>query len=98
MAPLVGYEPDAAVLGAEFFVMGFVEGQVPIENPLYTRSGFFVDAAPADRGRMISHGLGVLARIHAIDWQQAELDWLYTPGACPGAAYQLEVWERYARA
>ena len=44
VAPLVGYEPDPAVLGAAFFVMGFVEGQVPIENPLYTKAGFFVEA------------------------------------------------------
>jgi aminoglycoside phosphotransferase (APT) family kinase protein len=97
IAPLVGYEADPAVLGAPFFVMGFVEGQVPIENPLYTRSGFFVEATPADRRRMISNGLGVLARLHAIDWQQAELEWLCTRGATPGSAYQLEVWEQYAR-
>jgi aminoglycoside phosphotransferase (APT) family kinase protein len=97
IAPLVGYEADPAVLGAPFFVMGFVEGQVPIENPLYTRAGFFVDATAADRRRMISDGLGVLARLHAIDWQQAGLHWLFAPGAEPGAAYQLDVWERYAR-
>ena len=98
VAPLVGYEPDPAVLGAAFFVMGFVEGQVPIENPLYTTAGFFVEAAPADRRRMISDGLRTLARIHSVDWHAAQLDWLSAPGARPGAARQLEVWETYARA
>ena len=49
LAPLLGYEPDPGVLGAPFFVMEFVDGQVPIENPLYTRTGFFVEATPAER-------------------------------------------------
>jgi len=98
LAPLIGYEADPAVLGAPFFVMGFVDGKVPIENPLYTQAGFFVDASPAERGAMIADGLGVLARLHTVDWRQAELGWLFTPGARPGAAYQLDVWERYARA
>src|SRR4051812_19415343 len=30
IAPLYGYEDSAAVLGAPFFVMGFVDGVVPI--------------------------------------------------------------------
>jgi aminoglycoside phosphotransferase (APT) family kinase protein len=98
VAPLVGYEGDPLVLGAPFFVMGFVEGQVPIENPLYTQTGFFVDASPAERAGMIADGLAVLARLHSVDWRQAGLDWLVTPGSRPGSEYQLEVWERYARA
>ena len=30
LAPLHGYESDPGVLGGEFFVMGFVDGQVPV--------------------------------------------------------------------
>ena len=46
LAPLVGYESDPSVLGSPFFVMGYVAGQVPIENPAYTQEGFFADASP----------------------------------------------------
>jgi aminoglycoside phosphotransferase (APT) family kinase protein len=98
LARLVGYEADPAVLRAPFFVMGYVDGEVPIENPLYTRSGFFVDATPDERASMITEGLGVLARLHAVDWEAAGLGWLVPPGVHPGIARQLEIWERYARA
>ena len=97
VAPLVGYEADPAVLGAPFFVMGFVEGQVPIENPAYTREGFFVDAAPEQRRAMIEDGLRVLAAVHATDWRAAGLDWLVPEGVTPGSAAQLDLWYDYAQ-
>jgi aminoglycoside phosphotransferase (APT) family kinase protein len=96
LAPLVGYEPDPGVLGAPFFVMGFVEGVVPLENPIYTSSGFFTEAQPADRRRMLDDGLGVLARVHAVDWRAAQLEWLVAPGTTPGIGTQVELWERTA--
>jgi aminoglycoside phosphotransferase (APT) family kinase protein len=96
LAPLVGYEPDLGVLGAPFFVMGFVDGVVPLENPIYTTSGFFTDAAPEDRRRMLDDGLGVLARVHTIDWRAARLEWLVAPGTTPGIATQVALWERTA--
>ena len=43
LAPLYGYESDATILGQPFFVMGFVEGDVMVENPPYAFEGFFVD-------------------------------------------------------
>ena len=52
VAPLVGYEADAAVLGAPFFVMGFVDGEVPIESPPYPR-------------RRLLHGGGAGRAAHA---------------------------------
>lgn len=97
VAPLLGYERDPAVLGQPFYVMAFVEGVVPIENPLYTTEGFFVDASPTDRRRMIEAGLRVLAELHAVDYVAAGLDWLVPPGVTPGSANQLDLWEQYCR-
>ncbi len=96
VAPLIGYEPDPDVLGAPFFVMHFVDGDVPIENPIYTQAGFFVDAAPEIRARMIDDGLRTLANVHAVDWQAVHLAWLVPPGAAPGLDAQLDLWEGYA--
>ncbi|MEZ5166610.1 MAG: hypothetical protein R2695_08975 [Acidimicrobiales bacterium] len=42
--PLVGYEPDPSVLGSPFFVMGFVGGEIPREDPNYVVEGFYVGA------------------------------------------------------
>jgi aminoglycoside phosphotransferase (APT) family kinase protein len=98
VAAIVGYEPDRAILGAPFFVMTFVDGQVPIESPIYTQTGFFADATPDERRRLIDDGLAVMAGVHALDWRAAGLDWLVPADATPGVVTQLELWERYARA
>jgi aminoglycoside phosphotransferase (APT) family kinase protein len=97
VAPILGYEPDPAVIGTPFFVMDFVEGDVPAVQPPYSASGFFADARPEQRSRMISNGLEVLAEIHRIDWQKARLQWLLPSGEQPTLARQLTIWERCGR-
>ena len=95
LAGLIGYEADASVLGAPFFVMEFVEGVTPILEPLYTQEGFFFDASAEDRTRMTHNGLQLLAELHTTDWRSAGLDWLVPPGTTPGTRAQIEVWERF---
>ena len=95
LAPLHGYEPDPEVLGAPFFVMGFVEGQVPVESPMYTLEGFFTEIPPHHRRSMIDDGVAVLAAIHGIDWQVAGLGWL-TEGHDPTVRRQLDLWTQYS--
>jgi aminoglycoside phosphotransferase (APT) family kinase protein len=95
LAPLLGFEPDPAVLGTPFFVMGFVEGEVPVLDPAYTKEGFFFDAKDQERHRMLESGLSALADFHRIDWQQAGFDWLVPPGTTPGASAQTELWASF---
>jgi len=83
IAPLIGYEADASVVGAPFFVMGFVPGEIPRENPIYTQQGFFAEAAPEERRRLVEDGLRVLADIHRIDARAANFDWLVDEKASP---------------
>jgi aminoglycoside phosphotransferase (APT) family kinase protein len=96
LAPLVGFERDAALLGAPFFVMGFVEGVVPNVVPPYAAQGFFAEAKPAERTRLVDDGLRVLAQLHALDWRAAGFGWLTPPGVTPGTLRQLELWQQYA--
>jgi aminoglycoside phosphotransferase (APT) family kinase protein len=98
MCPIVGYEPDPAVLGQPFFVMGFVEGRVPSDVPRYTVEGFLLDEATRDeRRRLVSTGLEAMARVHAIDWRAADLGWLDASGAGdPTLAVQLDLYRRFA--
>jgi aminoglycoside phosphotransferase (APT) family kinase protein len=96
LAPLIGFERDARVIGAPFFVMGFVDGVVPSVMPPYAAQGFFADAKPEERARLIDDGLRVLAQIHAVDWRAAGFGWLTPPGVTPGTLRQLGLWERYA--
>ena len=92
MCPLVGFEADTAVLGQPFFVMGFVEGVIPADVPRYSEAGFLVDdATPEERTRMVRTGLQAMAKVHAIDWREAGLEWLDVSGSGqPTQAVQLE--------
>jgi aminoglycoside phosphotransferase (APT) family kinase protein len=96
LAALVGYEADATLLGQPFFVMDFVGGDVPNENPPYTSEGFFTQISPQTRSSMLRNGLEVLARLHTVDWRELGLDWLVAPGATPGTDAQLAIWRRHA--
>ena len=95
LAPLIGYEADPSVLGTPFYVMGFVDGVVPIEAPMYTLEGWFTTITPQQRSTMIEDGVRVLTRVHAFDWQAAGLEWLIPKGAAPTTARQLDVWDEY---
>lgn len=66
--PLVGYEADAAVLGSDFYVMGFRDGRIPPDNPPMMITGWLKDeTTPAQRTKMWASAVDVLARIHRID-------------------------------
>ena len=93
LAPLHGYEADPSVLGGEFFVMGFVDGQVPVENPMYTLEGWFLDLRPEQRTAMIEDGVRRLAAVHAVDWPRA--GFLLPEGAHPTTRRQLDLWHDY---
>jgi aminoglycoside phosphotransferase (APT) family kinase protein len=97
LAGLIGYEPDPQVLGAPFYVMRHIEGQVPVEDPIYTKEGFFTEASPKQRRRLVEGGLRVLAEIHRVDWKAAEFEWLVPPGEAPDALRQLTLWEDYGQ-
>lgn len=92
LARVVGDEPDPSVLGAPFFVMEYVDGLVPIEDPPCTREGFYAEASPEARSTMIGDGLRVLADLHDIFWRGTDLEVLDPPGTTPGARRQREIW------
>ena len=90
-APMIGYEADASVLGAPFFVMGFVGGHVPVEDPALSRPPVSSSTSrPADRTAMIERDSPRWRMLHTVDWRAAELDFLVPPGVTPGLAAQLD--------
>jgi aminoglycoside phosphotransferase (APT) family kinase protein len=93
VAESLGLESDPQVLGVPFFVMRHVQGDVPGESPPYTLSGFFVDASPDERSRLLSAGLQVLASVHEADIDDPGLVMLHTRDVQHGPGRQLEVWE-----
>ena len=96
--PVVAYEGDLSVLDRPFFVMEFVAGEIPADVPRYSQAGFLVDEAkPADRERMVFDGIDKMAEIAALDWQQADLDWLdASQGTGARFARQIDVYRDFA--
>jgi aminoglycoside phosphotransferase (APT) family kinase protein len=96
LPPVHWFEDDESVLGAPFFVMGKVEGNVPADNPPYTQTGWLLDVAtPAVRTRVVESGLDALTRIHQADWRKLELDFLDKPQYGPtGIDQQIAYYER----
>lgn len=80
------YETDASVLGAPFFVMDEVQGQVPPDNPPYHMAGWLFDVSPEHRARLWWGAIDAMADLHRLDWRAVELDFL-TGGLAEGLAY-----------
>jgi len=88
-----GYEGDASLLGAPFFVMERIEGQVPGDQPHWQIAGFVHDASPERRRAMWEDAVQVLAALHQVE--PARFPFL--AGECPtsGLADHLAWWRRY---
>jgi aminoglycoside phosphotransferase (APT) family kinase protein len=95
LASVLGYESSPDVIGAPFFVMDYVDGEVPLVSPSYAQQGFFVDASSSQRRRMIEEGINVLAELHTLDWNRHGLGWLLPPGERPTGPRQLRIWRDF---
>lgn len=90
-------EEDATILGAPFFVMERKEGQIPLDDPVFTMTGWVLDLSPERRARLCDNAAQVLADIHAIDWETLDLGFLTSPerGATPLDQLLVELGEFY---
>jgi aminoglycoside phosphotransferase (APT) family kinase protein/putative sterol carrier protein len=89
-------EEGSDCMGAPFYVMERLFGQLPQDYPSYHGSGMVFEALPAERADMWWGSLETLARIHKLDWRQLGLDFLGAPGGGSDPIdRQLAYWERY---
>jgi len=65
--PVHWHEPDPAVLGAPFYVMSRIDGEVPSDMPPYHQGGWLTTASPAERESIWWSGVSVLTQVHALD-------------------------------
>lgn len=92
---VVGYEPDAAVLGSPFFVMDRIDGAIPSDSPSWASDGFIVDATPAQRRRLWERTIALLADVHRLD--SAPFGFLRTGSTEDGVGDCLHYWIRSLR-
>jgi len=87
------FETDASILGAPFFVMEKVSGRVAVSFPPYSKHGWLVESAPADRRRMWASAVGQLAAIQRVPVAQA--GFLELPGGPNGFDQEVNRWWRF---
>lgn len=79
---LVAYEGDSSLVGSDFYVMDFVDGQIPIDSPPFAFGSWVTELDDQQRASMWRNGLEVLAKIHCVDISNHALPNL--PRAEPG--------------
>lgn len=67
-------EPDPEPLGAPFFVMSRIDGQVPPDVMPYTFGSWVTEADDEQRRAMVRNSVGVLAQIHSAPLDGADLE------------------------
>ncbi|SEF93582.1 Predicted kinase, aminoglycoside phosphotransferase (APT) family [Thermomonospora echinospora] len=90
------YEPSTEPLGAPFFVMARVDGDVPTDMPPYHMDGWVTQAPPRERSAMWWSALEILARLHRLDVAELGLEFLDQPHWGPtGVRQRLGYYEHY---
>lgn len=97
----IGMEPDPAVLGLPFLVMGRVVGRSATQNPNYNTTGWVADMPPVQRGETWKRAITAFAQLGKIDWQTDGFAFLAQPElGKPGLDQYLghiEAWYRGCR-
>jgi aminoglycoside phosphotransferase (APT) family kinase protein len=90
------HEPGPAVLGAPFYVMSRVDGDVPSDMPPYHQDGWLTTTSPAERESIWWSGVSVLAQVHALDVANLDLGFVDQVGYGPtGLQQRLAYYEHY---
>ncbi len=65
--PLFGIEQDESLVGSDFYIMGFVDGQIPADIPPYAFGSWVTELSDDQRLTMWQNGIATMAKIHQID-------------------------------
>lgn len=87
-----GYEADPDILGAPFFVMERIEGEVPGDSPHWRTAGFVLEAGPDRRRAMWEDAVRVLAALHQVD--TGRFGFLAPAAGASGLGDHLAYWRR----
>ena len=99
-APRVRFtEADPAVLGAPFFVMERLHGQVPAAKPSIHAVGWLPSLSVAERRLLWESAMETFVAVHAVDWRRSHaflLEGDPTRGTTAGDLRWLEDWYGWA--
>lgn len=89
------FEDDRALLGQPFFVMRRMRGRVPVSMPVYNKTGWLVEATPAQRRVLWESAMQQLAAIHQVPVEAVAFVDRPDRGAT-GHEQQLAYWTEFA--
>ena len=96
VANMLWLEEDTSVIGAPFFLMDRLEGEVPQDYPSYHGSGMYFEASLEQRTKMWMGTLEALASIHRLDWKGMDFSFLGEPKSNADAVdRQIAYWDNY---
>ncbi|HUA42333.1 MAG TPA: phosphotransferase family protein [Streptosporangiaceae bacterium] len=95
--PAVHWQETAPdVLGAPFYVMSRIDGDVPTDMPPYHSGGWLTEVSPAERESIWWSGVTVLTQVHALDVEGLGLGFVDQSGYGPtGLRQRLAYYEHY---
>jgi len=76
---LYGHEDDPGIIGAPFYLMGRIEGRVPMESPPYHMEGWLGECTPEERSQLWKSGIEAFSKIHKLDWKAQGFEFLDRP-------------------
>lgn len=91
------YEGDETIVGSPFYVMEYIDGQVPPDEPSYHHSGWVADLSVDEQAHLCRSSLTALARLHRLEPSDLSLGRLFER-ARPGFTHidwMLDHWHRY---
>jgi aminoglycoside phosphotransferase (APT) family kinase protein len=92
--PTPWVEEDPKILGARFYVMRRVEGQIPQDSPHFNLSGWVAQAQPEERREMWWSTLRCMAALHRLDWRKAGLQSTFESAVSDPIRHMIEYYER----
>ncbi len=89
-------ETRPEILGNDFYIMEFIPGQVPPDNPPYHSSGWLLELNASERGQLWNAGIAAMAAVHRAPWLDLVGSLFSAPD--PGRTYldlQLDDYRRF---
>ena len=91
------FEEDESVLGSPFYIMDYVEGRVPPDEPSYHYSGWVSELSYDEQAQLCRNSLTALARVHNVNLNELSLGRLFER-ANPSFTHNewlIDHWRRY---
>ena len=89
-------ETDASVIGAPFYIMQRVNGWIPGDFPPYHQAGELAELDDRDKATVWYGVVETMAKVHRVDWQALQLDFLAQPNDGEFMPAQIAAWDRVA--